>query len=167
MRKALLGARLRCSNTACRSTRRCSPGRSPASICREACSPSPFGAAIASRFLTAARTWPRVTVFLMGTSEAIAHVQQRLNSHSAAVERITIVGGGDVGFRLAQRLEQRGDADVWVIERDQARGEHLAAALKHALVLVSVIDNDERNLDAANFAVAARRPSLPYSTHPE
>jgi glutamyl-tRNA reductase len=103
----------------------------------------------------------------MGTSEAIAHAQQRLNSHSAAVERITIVGGGDVGFRLAQRLEQRGDADVWVIERDQARGEHLAAVLKHALVLVSVIDNDERNLDAANLRCGGSASVLPYPTDPE
>jgi trk system potassium uptake protein len=113
-------------------------------------------------------------VFLMGTSEAIAQVQRRVSGHSAGTgERITIVGGGDVGFRLAQRLEQRGYTDVCMIERDQARGEHLAAALRHTLVLrgdgtdlelleaedigrsdvlVSVIDNDERNLFASLLA---------------
>jgi trk system potassium uptake protein TrkA len=75
-----------------------------------------------------------------------------------------------VGFRLAKRLESGGPFDVTIVERDQARGELLAAHLQRTLVLngdgtdlelleseglgrsdvlVSVIDNDERNLLAS------------------
>jgi trk system potassium uptake protein len=117
---------------------------------------------------------PGDKVFLMGTSEAIGRVQQRVSGGTPqGRERVTIVGGGDVGFRLAQRLERRGYGDVRIIERDPARGERLAAALQHTLVLngdgtdlelleaedigrsdvlVSVIDNDERNLFASLLA---------------
>jgi trk system potassium uptake protein TrkA len=77
------------------------------------------------------------------------------------------VGGGDVGLRLAEQLESSRELDITLIERSQARGEALAARLRRALVLngdgtdlellqsedigqsdvlVSVIDNDERNL---------------------
>jgi trk system potassium uptake protein TrkA len=86
---------------------------------------------------------------------------------------VTIVGGGDVGLQLAQRLEARGHGDVRIIERDPARGAQLAATLRQTLVLqgdgtdlelletedigrsdalVSVIDNDERNLFASLLA---------------
>jgi trk system potassium uptake protein TrkA len=83
---------------------------------------------------------------------------------------VTIIGGGDVGFRLAQRLDALSDVELRIIESDKARGEMLAAHLTRALVLqgdgtdlelleseeigrsdvlVSVIDNDEKNLFAS------------------
>jgi trk system potassium uptake protein TrkA len=83
---------------------------------------------------------------------------------------VTIVGGGDVGLRLAERLDQLRTIDLRVIERDPARGELIAGRLRRALVLrgdgtdlallesedigrsdvlVSVIDNDEKNLLAS------------------
>jgi trk system potassium uptake protein TrkA len=83
---------------------------------------------------------------------------------------VTIIGGGDVGFRLAQQLDAANAVDLRIIERDTRRGELLAASLRRALVLngdgtdlelleseeigrsdvlVSVIDNDERNLFAS------------------
>jgi trk system potassium uptake protein TrkA len=83
---------------------------------------------------------------------------------------VTIIGGGDVGLRLAERLDAMNELAVTIIERDLARGELLASRLKHTLVLngdgtdlelleaedisrsdvlVSVIDNDERNLLAS------------------
>ena len=110
------------------------------------------------------------TIF-MGTPEAMAEVQQRLAvRRDATRQQVTIIGGGDVGLRLAERLESRPSVDVRIVERDQARGEMLAARLRRALVLqgdgtdlelleaedigrsdvlVSVIDNDERNLLAS------------------
>ncbi len=84
--------------------------------------------------------------------------------------RVTIIGGGDVGLQLAERLEQRSSIELRIMERDQARGEMLAARLTRTLVLngdgtdleflesenveqsdvlVCVIDNDERNLLAS------------------
>jgi trk system potassium uptake protein TrkA len=108
---------------------------------------------------------------ILGTPAAIREVQQRLSeARDGHRQRVTIVGGGDVGFQLATRLESGGDLDVTIIERDVPRGELIAGRLERALVLngdgtdlelleaedigrsdvlVSVIDNDERNLLAS------------------
>jgi trk system potassium uptake protein TrkA len=105
---------------------------------------------------------------VMGFPDALAEVGRRAQpGEQARRQRVTIVGGGDVGLRLAERLEASASIDLTVIERDLARGEVLAGRLKRALVLrgdgtdlellesegigrsdvlVSVIDNDERNL---------------------
>jgi trk system potassium uptake protein TrkA len=74
---------------------------------------------------------------------------------------------------VAERLEANGVFDVTIVERDRGRGELLASRLRHPLilngdgtdlellesedisrsdVLVSVIDNDERNLFASLLA---------------
>ena len=108
---------------------------------------------------------------VIGTPEALQDVRSRLMlAADAARQRVTIIGGGDVGLHLAERLERIGAFDLVIIERSQARGEILAARLRHTLVLngdgtdlellesediarsdvlVSVIDNDERNLFAS------------------
>lgn len=128
-------------------------------------------------------------VFLMGTAAAIAQVQRRVSDYDvAARQTVTIIGGGDVGFRLAQRLEAKGNTDVRLVERDAARGAELAAALRRTLVLngdgtdlelleaedigrsdvlVSVIDNDERNLFASILArqLGVRRVITRVSRH--
>jgi trk system potassium uptake protein TrkA len=107
----------------------------------------------------------------MGTPEGLRDVRGRLTSATdARRQRVTIIGGGDVGLRLAERLERVGSFELIVIERNEARGAMLAARLRRTLVLngdgtdlellesediarsdvlVSVIDNDERNLFAS------------------
>jgi len=106
-------------------------------------------------------------IVIMGNPDALLDVRQRLGLSASGRQRVTIVGGGDVGLRLAERLESSSGLDVTLIERSQARGETVAARLRRALVLngdgtdlellqsedighsdvlVSVIDNDERNL---------------------
>jgi trk system potassium uptake protein TrkA len=113
-------------------------------------------------------------IIVMGTPEAMAEAEPRVRGErQRAVQLVTIIGGGDVGFRLARRLDATRTVDVRIIERDRKRGELLAASLRHALVLngdgtdlelleaeeigrsdvlVSVIDNDERNLFASLLA---------------
>jgi trk system potassium uptake protein TrkA len=110
-------------------------------------------------------------VIVMGKPDAMARFAAQM--HSApdnGTQIVTIIGGGDVGFRIAKRLDRMRGITVRIIERDKRRGELLAAALRHALVLngdgtdlelleseeigrsdvlVSVIDNDERNLFAS------------------
>jgi trk system potassium uptake protein len=108
---------------------------------------------------------------VMGTSEAMADLQQRVvPAQHHRRQTVTIVGGGDVGFRLAEKLDAERSVQLRVVEHDRTRGELLAARLRHALVLhgdgtdlafleaedigrsdvlVSVIDNDERNLLAS------------------
>jgi len=107
---------------------------------------------------------------LMGTRDALVDVQRQLRIHGDSRQLVTIIGGGDVGLRLAERLEAMPSIDLRVVESNPARGEVLAARLRRALVLhgdgtdlellesedigrsdvlVSVIDNDERNLLAS------------------
>lgn len=118
------------------------------------------------------RLAPGDKIFLMGTPEAVGHVVPKIHGvqQKRQAQLVTIIGGGDVGFRLAQRLDAASGVGLRVIESDPERGELLAASLKRALVLngdgtdlellesedigrsdvlVSVIDNDEKNLFAS------------------
>ena len=111
----------------------------------------------------------RDKVLVMGTPDALVEVRRRMIVNAEATrQRVTIVGGGDVGLQLAERLERATDGlDIRLIERDRARGEVLAERLRYTLilqgdgtdleflemedvgrsdVLVGVIDNDEKNL---------------------
>ena len=111
-------------------------------------------------------------IIVMGTRDAMRQVQARVLEHEGQSTRqvVTIIGGGDVGFRVATQLDRQADIELRVIERDERRGEMIASKLHRALVLagdgtdlelleserigrsdvlVSVIDNDERNLLAS------------------
>ena len=109
-------------------------------------------------------------IILMGTPEAMREVEQLIHPTRGGTIEVTIIGGGDVGLQLAERLERTSQCRVRIVERDMARGEMLAARLKRTLVLngdgtdleflesenvgrsdvlVCVIDNDERNLLAS------------------
>ena len=110
-------------------------------------------------------------IILMGTPDAMRDVERLIHpSRSGDTIEVTIIGGGDVGLQIAERLETSSQCRVRIVERDVARGEMLAARLKRTLVLngdgtdleflesenvgrsdvlVCVIDNDERNLLAS------------------
>ena len=110
-------------------------------------------------------------VVLLGVREGMAALRGRMAPGAGdGALRVAIIGGGDVGYRLAQRLEQVEGIELRVIESDRERGRLLAATLRRGLVLegdgtdlallesedigrsdvlVSVIDNDERNLLAS------------------
>ena len=112
---------------------------------------------------------PGDKVVLMGTRAAMDTLRAQVLPAGAqkGSQLVTVIGGGDVGYRLAQDLDQAEGLQLRIIERDRDRGEMLAATLRNALiirgdgtdlelleseeigrsdVLVSVIDNDERNL---------------------
>ena len=110
-------------------------------------------------------------IVVMGTPDALRDVTERVTGVAdVRRQRVTIIGGGDVGLRIAERLDATDAADVTLIEHDQERGEMIAGRLGRTLVLngdgtdlellesedigrsdvlVSVIDNDERNLFAS------------------
>ena len=59
-------------------------------------------------------------VIAMGTREGMAQLRQRvLRAAAASVQSVTIVGGGDVGYRLAQHLDQVKGIQLRVIERSR------------------------------------------------
>jgi trk system potassium uptake protein TrkA len=118
------------------------------------------------------RLSPGDKIFVMGTPAALEEVVPQIHRGAQKNSRqtVTIIGGGDVGFRLAQRLDALPHITLRIIESDPERGAMLAATLRRALVLngdgtdlelleseeigrsdvlVSVIDNDERNLFAS------------------
>ena len=118
------------------------------------------------------RLSPGDKIFVMGTPAALEEVVPQIHRGAQSTRRqtVTIIGGGDVGFRLAQRLDALPHITLRIIESDPDRGAMLAATLRRALVLngdgtdlelleseeigrsdvlVSVIDNDERNLFAS------------------
>ncbi len=122
------------------------------------------------------RLTPGDKVVLMGTREAMESLRAKvfpdsnIERRARAPRLVTIIGGGDVGFNLARQLETTPRIQLRIIERDQERGRMLASTLSRALVLegdgtdielleseqigrsdvlVSVIDNDERNLLAS------------------
>ncbi|HWI17253.1 MAG TPA: Trk system potassium transporter TrkA [Vicinamibacterales bacterium] len=110
-------------------------------------------------------------IIIMGTPEAMLEVEAQVNqARGGGRLKVTIIGGGDVGLELAERLEQASTVDLRILESDPGRGELLAARLTRTLVLngdgtdlaflesedvgrsdvlVCVIDNDERNLLAS------------------
>ena len=110
-------------------------------------------------------------VIIMGTPEAMQQVERLVNpARGGGRMHVTIIGGGDVGLALAERLEKCETVDARIMERNVARGEMLAGRLSRTLVLngdgtdleflesenvgqsdvlVCVIDNDERNLLAS------------------
>lgn len=114
---------------------------------------------------------PGDKIIVMGTHGPMREVEALIHPGGVpSKQRVTIIGGGDVGGQLAERLDRLPNIDLCVIERDSHRGSLLAARLTRSLVLngdgtdlelleqedvgrsdvlVSVIDNDERNLLAS------------------
>jgi trk system potassium uptake protein len=114
---------------------------------------------------------PGDKIIVMGTPEAMQQIERLVSAarHGDRVH-VTIIGGGDVGLQLAERLEQTSSITLRIVEANRDRGELLAARLRRTLVLngdgtdleflesenvglsdvlVCVIDNDERNLLAS------------------
>ncbi len=69
----------------------------------------------------------------MGNADGIRRVEGRF-APSRRRQRVTIIGGGNVGFMTAEMLLEIG-ADVTIIEQAEARSGKLASLLPRALVL--------------------------------
>lgn len=72
-------------------------------------------------------------VVFLGTRESMRAVENRFAPRKRRV-RVTIIGGGNVGFMVAERLLDA-HARITIIEQDEARCEKLASLLPGALVL--------------------------------
>ena len=84
---------------------------------------------------------PGDEVFVLAAEEHIRRVMVELRSRSDAVKRVIVAGGGNIGLRVAQRLEGR--CTVKVIENNQARTQFIANQLGNGLVLLGDVTDEE------------------------
>ena len=87
------------------------------------------------------------------TSALVMNEMQKLED---PVRRVVIAGGGNIGFRLAQRLEV--EHQVKLIERDPRRARRISEQLSNTIVLNGDAADEEllleENIDSADVFVA-------------
>jgi len=95
-------------------------------------------------------------VFFLAATEDMRKVMIELRRVEDAVKRVVIAGGGNIGLRLAQRIEER--YQVKVIERDQARARRISEILRSTVVLHGDAADEEllieENIDSADVFCA-------------
>ena len=87
-------------------------------------------------------------VFVLAAAEHIRPVLHQLRRMTNPVQRIMIVGGGNIGYRVAKTLEKR--YEIKIIESRKERAEFLANDLDEALVLHGDA-TDEKLLEEENI----------------
>ena len=80
-------------------------------------------------------------VFLLAAAENIRQVLRELRRMTTPVQRIMIAGGGNIGLRVAQKLEKR--YEIKIIEGNRTRAELIANELKNSLVLLGDATDEE------------------------
>ena len=88
-------------------------------------------------------------VFFIAATENIRSVLQELRRMDKPVKRVMIGGGGNIGRRLAQAIEDK--YQVKIIEFNKAGAERLAGELNKTLVLTGDV-TDEELLQSENVA---------------
>ncbi len=95
-------------------------------------------------------------VFFIAAREHIRHVIKELRRVDKKSKRIMIAGGGNIGKRLAERLEK--NHQVKIIENDPTRAHHLSQSLNKSVVLLGDSANEEllieENIDSMDVFVA-------------
>src|SRR5690606_3127806 len=76
---------------------------------------------------------PGDEVFCLAATVHIRQVMRELRRSDRPMRRIMIAGGGNIGFRLAQSIEE--NHHVKILELNRTRAEMLASQLSNALVL--------------------------------
>ncbi len=95
-------------------------------------------------------------VFFIAARDDIRLVMNEMRRPEDTVRRVTIAGGGNIGFRLARRLEKT--SQVKVIERDKDRARMISERLSKAIVLHGDAADEEllleENIDSADVFVS-------------
>ncbi len=95
-------------------------------------------------------------VFFLAARENIRTVMKEMRREEAPVRRVVIAGGGNIGFRLASRLEDKNQ--VKLIERDKKRARRVSEQLKSTTVLQGDAADEqlllEENIDNADVFAA-------------
>jgi trk system potassium uptake protein TrkA len=96
-------------------------------------------------------------VFFIAATEDIRSVMAEMRKSEDAVKRVVIAGGGNIGLRLAQKLEED-NHQVKVIERDKARARRISEQLRSTIVLNGDAADEEllveENIDSADVFCA-------------
>jgi trk system potassium uptake protein TrkA len=91
-------------------------------------------------------------VFFLAATEDMRQVMVELRRVEDSVKRVVIAGGGNIGLRLAQRIEDR--YQVKIIERDPARARRISEILRSTVVLNGDAADEEllieENIDSAD-----------------
>ncbi len=95
-------------------------------------------------------------VFFLAATEDMRKVMSEMRRVEDSVKRVVIAGGGNIGLRLAQRIEER--YQVKIIERDAARARRIAEILRSTVVLHGDAADEEllieENIDSADVFCA-------------
>lgn len=95
-------------------------------------------------------------VFFVAARKNIRAVMNELRRVDKPFKRIMIIGGGNIGKRLAQTLEKR--HQVKIIENDRARAKYLSHTLDKAVVLQGNATNEEllleENVDSMDVVIS-------------
>jgi trk system potassium uptake protein len=101
---------------------------------------------------------PDDLVTLIGDRESLDKIQKRFHGQEVRPRRVTIMGGGTIGLRLAQALEGKVKT-VKVFERHEGRSQKLAAKLTKAKVVMrdatSRVALEQEHVDSMDMFVAA------------
>jgi len=73
-------------------------------------------------------------VFFIAAQKNIRRIMSLMRDKQVKVRRVILAGGGNIGTRLAQKLEKKG-LSVKVVERDPVRAREIADKLDSAVVL--------------------------------
>ena len=91
-------------------------------------------------------------VFFIAARKDVRVFMSEMRELEDPVRRVVIAGGGNIGFRLAQKLEQTNQ--VKIIERNPARARQISEQLAKAIVLVGDAADEEllleENIDNAD-----------------
>lgn len=95
-------------------------------------------------------------IFFIAARDHIQRMKSEIRRADEPVRRITIAGGGHIGFRLAQQLESR--YQVKLIERDPARARRCSELLENTIVLQGDAQDEEllieENIDSTDVFAA-------------
>jgi trk system potassium uptake protein TrkA len=96
-------------------------------------------------------------VFFIAATEDIRNVMSEMRKAEDPVKRVVIAGGGNIGLRLAQQLEED-NHQVKVIERSSARAKAISEKLRNTIVLNGDAADEEllveENIDSADVFCA-------------
>ncbi len=95
-------------------------------------------------------------IIFVAASDDLRRVMAELRRSEEPVRRVVIAGGGNIGLRLARRLEKSNQ--VKIIERDPARARRISEILDNTIVLSGDAADEEllveENIDSADAFAA-------------